>query len=236
FQALLLTLLAMQDINLEMSQPIISLMEIDIPDTQYENDLHPSKKKHNTLSYTSLAAPQDPLIISENSTVKSGEPALPHPISQMTSFPTLKSKQGQVPGPPPNPYPNIDADHLSMRKNDSPTSISLDNPEITLTTSEQTADLGSMDIDRDHNEEDALTLPNTADKINVQIKSRGLSDKWQFPIKNQTEILTAVEFLRQNFVIDTVPEFIFQVLLLPPPDWSLFGTRTTNDDTHMQHV
>ena len=83
-------------------------------------------------------------------------------------------------------------------------------------------------VDPDNN-----VFPETVEQLNEQIQLRDLQSKWIFPLDKQEEFPEAVDFLRRNFLVDTIPEFVFNITSFPPPCWDLFNEHQ-DMDTHMQ--
>ncbi|CAG8714733.1 4800_t:CDS:1, partial [Gigaspora rosea] len=80
---------------------------------------------------------------------------------------------------------------------------------------------------------DNNVFPETVEQLNEQIQSRDLQSKWVFPLDKQEEFPEAADFLRRNFLVDTIPEFVFNITSFPPPCWDLFNEHQ-DTDTHMQ--
>ncbi|CAG8548781.1 13137_t:CDS:2 [Gigaspora rosea] len=80
---------------------------------------------------------------------------------------------------------------------------------------------------------DSNAFAETIEQLNEQIQLRDLQSKWVFPLDRQEEFPEAVDFLRRNFLVDTIPEFAFNITSFPPPSWDLFN-EYRDTDTHMQ--
>ncbi|CAG8806117.1 22317_t:CDS:1, partial [Gigaspora rosea] len=77
-------------------------------------------------------------------------------------------------------------------------------------------------------------LPNTVEELKQQIKQRNLQTTLNFPITNQKEILSAIDFLKQNLELEVIPDFTFQLTSLLPPSWELFEKAEIDINTPIQ--
>ncbi|CAG8800049.1 20056_t:CDS:2, partial [Gigaspora rosea] len=77
-------------------------------------------------------------------------------------------------------------------------------------------------------------LPNTVEELKQQIEQRNLQTTLNFPITNQKEVLSAIDFLKQNLELEAIPDFAFQLTSLSLPSWELFEEAEIDIDTPMQ--
>ncbi|CAG8820797.1 21824_t:CDS:1, partial [Gigaspora rosea] len=66
------------------------------------------------------------------------------------------------------------------------------------------------------------------------IEQRNLQTTLNFPISNQEEIPLAIEFLKQDLVLESIPDFAFKLTSLPSPGWELFEEAEIDDDISIQ--
>ncbi|CAG8490600.1 20189_t:CDS:2, partial [Gigaspora rosea] len=77
-------------------------------------------------------------------------------------------------------------------------------------------------------------LPNTIEELKQLIEQRNLQTTLNFPISNQEEILSAIEFLKQDLALELFPDFAFKLISLLSTGWELFEEAEIDDDTPMQ--
>ena len=78
-----------------------------------------------------------------------------------------------------------------------------------------------IQISKRNVEEIGNRLPNTVEELKQQIEQRNLQTILNFSITKQKEILSAIEFLKQNLVLESIPDFAFQLTFLLSPSWKL---------------
>ncbi|CAG8631423.1 26038_t:CDS:1, partial [Gigaspora rosea] len=77
-------------------------------------------------------------------------------------------------------------------------------------------------------------LPNTIEELKQLIEQRNLQTTLTFPILSQEEIPLAIEFLKQDLALESIPDFAFKLTSLPSPGWELFEEAEIDVDTPMQ--
>ncbi|CAG8722639.1 7542_t:CDS:1, partial [Gigaspora rosea] len=66
------------------------------------------------------------------------------------------------------------------------------------------------------------------------IEQKNLQTTLNFPISNQEKIPSAIEFLKQDLALDSIPDFAFKFTSFPSPGWELFEEAEIDDDIPMQ--
>ncbi|CAG8520729.1 6594_t:CDS:2 [Gigaspora margarita] len=77
-------------------------------------------------------------------------------------------------------------------------------------------------------EETKDKAPNIVEELKQQIEHRNLQITLNFLITEQAEVLSAIEFLKQDLELELIPDFVFQLTSLLSPNWELFEI----DETH----
>ncbi|CAG8650681.1 10357_t:CDS:2, partial [Paraglomus brasilianum] len=83
-------------------------------------------------------------------------------------------------------------------------------------------------------EETENKLPNTIKELKQLIEQKNLQTTLNFPISNQEKIPSAIEFLKQDLALDSIPDFAFKFTSFPSPGWELFEEAEIDDDIPMQ--
>jgi hypothetical protein len=80
-------------------------------------------------------------------------------------------------------------------------------------------------------------LPNTNEELNNLLKTKeNLITDIIFPITDQSNIFQAIELLKQHFDLINIPNFLFNVNDLPPPQWNLFDDYNANNNNSTQDI
>ena len=77
-------------------------------------------------------------------------------------------------------------------------------------------------------------LPNNNEELNNLLKEKDPTTDIKFPITDQSNIFQAIELLKQHFDLDNIPNFLFTVNDLPPPQWNLFDDYITSNNNSIQ--
>ena len=74
---------------------------------------------------------------------------------------------------------------------------------------------------------DNRQIPNNNEDLNNILKTKEPSTNIQFPITDQSYIPQAIEIIKQHFDCNNIPNFLFAVNDLPPPQWNIFDNSHT---------
>ncbi|CAG8641171.1 21048_t:CDS:1, partial [Gigaspora rosea] len=69
------------------------------------------------------------------------------------------------------------------------------------------------------------SLPRIIEQLNRDLVLKKIEKCPTYPIRKQEEILEAMEVLRNNYRLESVPKWLFDVNELPEPNWEIFDKQ-----------
>ena len=92
--------------------------------------------------------------------------------------------------------------------------------------------------DKKENKPEVESFPGNPEELNQSLNQKSPDNMIIFPITNQEKIPEALEVLRANFAIRTIPDWVFNIQELPESNWDIFDKRTPTterqDDVEMK--
>ena len=68
-------------------------------------------------------------------------------------------------------------------------------------------------------------FPSDLEELKKDLKQKQPDCQLVLPITRQEEIPEAIKIIQENYIIENIPEWVFQIEELPEPNWDIFTKK-----------